>query len=99
MSSVLDIAKLFSVHGKVALVTGGGSGIGLMITKALVSNGCKVYIASRKISEITKVAQELNIKHKDMCVAVQQELGTKKQASDLAAQMQILEPSENWTFS
>ena len=93
MSSVLDVAKLFSVHGKVALVTGGGSGIGLMITKALVSNGCKVYIASRKINEITKVAQELNMKHKDMCVAVQQELGTKKQASDLAAQMQILERS------
>lgn len=34
--------KLFDVSHVTALVTGGGTGIGLMITQALVANGAKV---------------------------------------------------------
>jgi hypothetical protein len=39
-----------------AVVTGGGSGIGTMIATALVQNGAKVYIASRKESQLKEVA-------------------------------------------
>ncbi|RSM11671.1 hypothetical protein CEP52_002836 [Fusarium oligoseptatum] len=46
--SELLAGSLFNVNGLVALVTGGGSGIGLMITKVLVQNGAKVYIAGRR---------------------------------------------------
>lgn len=42
------IEKLFGLEGKVALVTGGGQGIGFMITTSLIKAGMKVYIASRK---------------------------------------------------
>ena len=42
-----QISNLFDVKGKVALVTGGGSGIGLMIVQALAVNGAKVYITGR----------------------------------------------------
>jgi NAD(P)-dependent dehydrogenase (short-subunit alcohol dehydrogenase family) len=35
----LQASKLFSMKGKVAVVTGGGSGIGLMTTQALAANG------------------------------------------------------------
>lgn len=38
----------FSLDGKTAFVTGGGSGIGLGITHALVKAGCKVIIAGRR---------------------------------------------------
>ena len=35
----LKIDSLFKVKGKIALVTGGSTGIGLMMSKTLVSNG------------------------------------------------------------
>lgn len=37
----LNLNQLYSVDGKVALVTGGGTGIGKMIAAALVANGAK----------------------------------------------------------
>ena len=44
----MDVKRLFSVEGKVALVTGGSRGIGLMMATGLVGAGAKVYVASRK---------------------------------------------------
>ncbi|RYO81217.1 hypothetical protein DL766_006753 [Monosporascus sp. MC13-8B] len=50
--------KLWSLKGRVALVTGGGSGIGLMATQALVANGAKVYITGRTKEKLDAVAQQ-----------------------------------------
>ncbi len=50
-------ASMFSLEGKTALVTGGATGIGYMITHALVSAGAKVYIASRKFEACEKAAE------------------------------------------
>tara|TARA_B100000949_G_scaffold123929_1_gene109665 strand:+ start:1755 stop:2540 length:786 start_codon:yes stop_codon:yes gene_type:complete len=41
------VSSLFSVDGKVAVVTGGAKGIGAMISKALVQAGAKVFVVSR----------------------------------------------------
>ncbi|RYP77575.1 hypothetical protein DL769_003381 [Monosporascus sp. CRB-8-3] len=57
--SSLDASKLFSAHGLVAVVTGGGTGIGLMIARALEHNGAKVYILGRR-EEVLKTAAKQN---------------------------------------
>lgn len=44
----------------VAVVTGGGTGIGKAITKELVSLGCKVVIASRKLEVLEICANAIN---------------------------------------
>ncbi|KAI9844622.1 MAG: hypothetical protein M1837_005474 [Sclerophora amabilis] len=58
MSSI-EAANLFNVKGMVAVITGGGSGIGLMATKALVANGAaKVYIIGRRKDVLESAAKE-----------------------------------------
>lgn len=52
-----QVNKLFDVSGKVALITGGGSGIGLMATQALAVNGAKVYICGRTSEKLDRVAK------------------------------------------
>ncbi|KAG9686193.1 NAD(P)-binding protein, partial [Aureobasidium melanogenum] len=50
--------KLFSMKGQVAVVTGGGSGIGLMITQALTANGAKVYVVGRNLEKLQTASKE-----------------------------------------
>lgn len=51
---------LFDLTGKVALVTGGATGIGRMAVEGLVAAGARVFIASRKGEACIAVADEIN---------------------------------------
>jgi len=54
------INHLFSIEDKVALVTGGTSGIGFMVAKAFVENGAKVYITARTAKDCEETAKTLS---------------------------------------
>jgi NAD(P)-dependent dehydrogenase (short-subunit alcohol dehydrogenase family) len=56
----LQIENLFSVKGKVVLVTGGSRGIGEMIATGFAANGAKVYITARKAEVCDETAARLS---------------------------------------
>lgn len=56
----VDIQTLFGLDGKVALVTGGATGIGRMAAEGLIRAGATVLLASRKGEACEAVAAELN---------------------------------------
>ena len=47
------------LSGQVAVVTGGGSGVGLAITRLLGERGCRVWIGSRSQQRVEQAAQQL----------------------------------------
>ena len=52
---------LFDLSGKVAVVTGGTRGIGLMMARGLLQAGCAtVHIASRKAEAVAEAVAELS---------------------------------------
>ncbi|KAF2159455.1 hypothetical protein M409DRAFT_71014 [Zasmidium cellare ATCC 36951] len=55
----LSSAALFSVRGKVAVITGGGTGIGASMALTLDANGAKsVYILGRRLEVLEETAQK-----------------------------------------
>ncbi|KAI0897708.1 NAD(P)-binding protein [Annulohypoxylon nitens] len=56
-----DFPSLFSLKGKVAVVTGGSRGLGLNAASAFLQAGCsKVFITSRKAAACEKAVAQLN---------------------------------------
>ncbi|MEN6375111.1 MAG: glucose 1-dehydrogenase [Smithella sp.] len=60
----MNLAELFSLKGKVALVTGGGRGLGKFIATGLAEAGADLILASRKIKNLEDTARELEEKYK-----------------------------------
>ncbi|SCV67405.1 BQ2448_5016 [Microbotryum intermedium] len=56
-TTTFAIPELFRVEGLVALITGGGTGIGMMCAHALAQNGVRVYIVGRR-KEVLDAATE-----------------------------------------
>ena len=62
--------NLFSIEGKVALITGGSRGIGEMIAAGFLANGAKVYISSRKAEVCDATAKRLQEEYGGECISV-----------------------------
>ena len=59
MDTNYSLNSLFSLEGKTALVTGGSSGLGLIMAKAFIQNGVKVVISSRRREKCDLALAEL----------------------------------------
>ena len=58
----MQYGSVFTPHlfdGKVAVVTGGGSGIGRCVAHELAALGAQVALVGRKIEKLQKVAEEI----------------------------------------
>lgn len=79
----MDFNKLFSLEGRVALVTGGQRGIGAMITEGFLAQGAKVYISGRKADQGEAAAAEFG----DQCIYIQGDISTYEGCKALAAEI------------
>jgi len=68
--------ELFSVEGKVALVTGGSRGIGEMIAEGYVTHGVRTYISARKAEACNATAERLS--EIGECISIPADLSTSE---------------------
>ena len=73
------------LRNKVAIVTGGGTGIGKAITRALADEGASVMIAARNLARLEETAAELTAKGKKV-KAIQTDISDEKQVKRMVEQ-------------
>ena len=76
--------ELFDVRGKVALLTGGTSGIGAMIARGLVRRGVTTYITSREGGRSREIAAQLSAGGR--CIGLEADLAEVGGPAELAAE-------------
>jgi len=82
-NDAFQLSEIFNVKDKVALITGGGSGIGLMMTQALAVNGAKVYICGRTSEKLETVAETYGKNISGKIIPIQADVSNKKEIAQL----------------
>jgi len=81
----LDLTSLFSLKGKVALVTGGSRGIGKMMAQGLLEAGAKVFITARKAEACNQAAAELS--RFGPCISIPGDIATPESRQQLKSKI------------
>jgi NAD(P)-dependent dehydrogenase (short-subunit alcohol dehydrogenase family) len=77
---------IFSLSGRVALVTGGSRGIGAMIVQGFLEHGCsRVYISARKAAQCDAAAKELS--QYGECISIPGDVSTMEGIAALVAEI------------
>ena len=85
--------NLFSLEGRIALVTGGSRGIGKMIAGGFLAQGAaKVYITARKAAACEATAKELTSEYDGECIALPIDISTMAGIDMLATEIGKREP-------
>ena len=80
------MTDLFDLAGKVAVITGSSRGIGRAIAEAMVDQGARVVISSRKQDACEVVAAAINAKHPGAATAIAASISSKAALEELVAQ-------------
>jgi NAD(P)-dependent dehydrogenase (short-subunit alcohol dehydrogenase family) len=85
-----DLVDLFDLTGKVAVISGGGRGIGLMMARGLLQAGASVYISSRRaeagqaaVAELSQYGVALSVpadlSREEECLRLAEEVGQSEE--------------------
>jgi NAD(P)-dependent dehydrogenase (short-subunit alcohol dehydrogenase family) len=79
---MMDFTNLFSLEGRVALITGGSRGLGRMMAEGFLAAGCaRVYITARKAEVVEATAAQLGPR----CIAMPGDISKMEGIETLAA--------------
>ncbi|THW01077.1 NAD(P)-binding protein [Aureobasidium pullulans] len=90
-NDAFKLSELFNVKDKVVVVSGGGSGIGLMATQAFAVNGAKVYIIGRTKEKLDRVAEIYGKDIPGQIIPIQGDISKKE---SIAAMVKEIESKE-----
>jgi NAD(P)-dependent dehydrogenase (short-subunit alcohol dehydrogenase family) len=85
----MGILERFRMDGKVAVITGGGQGLGRVMANALAEAGARVVVVSRTALKVQAVASELQATYGPECRGYPCDVTIPQQVETLMAQVMV----------
>lgn len=80
------VRELFDLRGRVAVVTGGGSGLGLQMAEALADAGADIVVCARKLDRCERAAAQLSDRYGTTVLGLRCDLREPRQIDEVIGQ-------------